>query len=212
MAAGRPVGDTKDRLVDATIETLRTRGITGVSARAIAARAEANQALIFYHFGSVDRLVAVSCTTATARRVEAFRERFAKVGSLRELLAAGRELHAAERAAGNVAVLAQLLAGAQRDPALAEAAGAALELWVREVEHVLARVLSGTLLAEIADMPGLARAVSAAFIGIELYEGADPRAAGDALGTLDRLGAALEVLDDLGPLATRAVRAKIRRS
>ncbi|MCO6008252.1 TetR family transcriptional regulator [Actinoallomurus purpureus] len=203
---------TKDRLLDAAIETLRTHGIAGVSARTIAATAEVNQALVFYHFGSVDQLLAAACTTATARRIEVVRDRFAEVGSLRELLAVGRELHAAERQVGNVTVLAQLLAGAQGDPKLASATAAALDLWTRELETVLRRVLDRTPLAEFAEIPGLAKAVAAAFIGIELYEGADPRGAGDALDALDQLGAVLEVFDDLGPLATRALRAKVRRT
>jgi AcrR family transcriptional regulator len=206
------VTTTKDRLLDATIETVRTHGIAGVSARTIAATAGVNQALVFYHFGSVDELLAVACTAATARRVEVFHDRFAEVGSLRELLAIGRDLHATERENGNVAVLAQLLAGAQRDPKLAEATAAALDLWARELEAVLDRVLRRTPLAEAADVPGLARAIAAAFVGIELYEGADPQGAGRALDALDRLGALLEVLDDLGPVATRALRAGVRRA
>ncbi|MFG2191333.1 TetR/AcrR family transcriptional regulator [Streptomyces sp. NPDC048639] len=205
------VSDTKQRLINAAIETLRTRGITGVSARNVAAAAGVNQALVFYHFGSIDQLLAAASATAAARRVEAFRERFAQVDSLRDLLAAGRELHAAERETGGVAVLAQMLAGAQHDPALSAAASAALELWATEIEQVLDRVLGGTPLAEFTDIPGLARAVSAAFVGIELYEGADPQGAGAALEALDRLGVLLEVLEGLGPVATRALRANLRR-
>jgi AcrR family transcriptional regulator len=206
------VSSTKDKLLDATIETLRTEGIAGISARTIAATAGVNQALVFYHFGSVDQLLAAACAAATAQRVEVFRERLTEVRSLRELLAAGRQLHATERETGNVAVLAQLLAGAQRDPKLASATAAALDLWADELERVLARVLRDTPLAGVADIPGLARAVAAAFIGIELYEGADPRGAGRALDALDQLGALLEVVDDLGPVATRTLRARLRRT
>jgi AcrR family transcriptional regulator len=206
------VSDTKDRLLDATIETLRRKGIAGVSARTIAATAGVNQALVFYHFGSVDQLLTAACARATAQRVDVFRERFAEVRSLRELLDVGREVHATERAQGNVTVLAQLLAGAQHDPALASATAAGLELWTRELEGVLDRVLRRTPLAEFTDVPGLARAVAAAFIGIELYEGADPRSAEAALDALDRLGTVLEVFDNLGPVATRALRAKVRRA
>ena len=46
--------DTRTRLLDGALETLRTRGIAGVSARTIAAAAGVNQALVFYHFGGVD--------------------------------------------------------------------------------------------------------------------------------------------------------------
>jgi AcrR family transcriptional regulator len=203
---------TRDKLLDAAIETLRTHGIAGISARTIAATAGVNQALVFYHFGSVDQLLAAACTTATAERAAVFRDRFAKVGSLRELLSVGRELHATEREAGNVTVLAQLLAGAQADPKLAAATAAALEVWVREVETVLDRVLGPTPLAEVTDVPGLARAIAAAFVGIELYEGADPAGAAHALDALDHFGAVLEAFDDLGPVATRALRARLRRA
>lgn len=206
------MSDTKDRLLDATIETLRAKGIAGVSARTIAATAGVNQALVFYHFGSVDQLLTAACARATAQRVDVFRERFAGVRSLRELLDVGREVHATERAQGNVTVLAQLLAGAQHDPALASATATGLELWTRELESVLDRVLRRTPLAEVTDVPGLARAVAATFIGIELYEGADPRSAEAALDALDRLGTVLEVFDNLGPVATRALRAKVRRA
>jgi AcrR family transcriptional regulator len=205
------VSSTKDKLLDATVETLRTHGIAGVSARTIAATAGVNQALVFYHFGSVDQLLAAACATATAQRVEVFHERFAEVGSLRELLAVGRELHTVERGTGHVAVLAQLLAGAQSDPRLGEATAAALDMWARELETVLDHVLRRTPLAGIADVAGLARAAAAAFIGIELYEGADPQGAGSALDALDQLGAILEAFDDLGPVASRALRAKVRQ-
>ena len=53
--------------------------------------------------------------------------------------------------------------------------------------------------------------MSAAFIGLELYEGVDPAGARAALDALDRLAVLLEVMDDLGPLARRALRAKLRR-
>ena len=64
--------DTRDRLLQGTIDALRTQGIAGVSARTIAAAAGVNQALVFYHFGSVDELLAVAdrlVDRAAGRRV-----------------------------------------------------------------------------------------------------------------------------------------------
>ena len=55
-AGGRSAA-TKQALVAAAIETLRAEGFAGASARAIAGRAGCNQALIFYHFGSVVTLL-----------------------------------------------------------------------------------------------------------------------------------------------------------
>src|SRR6266487_1956397 len=108
-------GDTRARLLEGALDTLRTQGIAGASARSIAAAAGVNQALVFYHFGSVD-----------------------------VLLAAALRHGAEERAAGSVAVLAQMLAGGQTDTRLAPATAAGLDLWVTEIEAALARIIPGT--------------------------------------------------------------------
>jgi AcrR family transcriptional regulator len=203
--------ETRRKLIAGAVETLRLRGIAGTSARAIASSAGVNQALIFYHFGSVEHLVDVACREATAERVALYRDRLATVDSLRELLRLGRELHVAEQAAGNVTALAQVLAGAQQDARLAGAARAALGLWITEIESALVRLTATSPIAELADPAGLAQAVAAAFIGIELYEGVNPGGATAALNTLEQLAVLAEVVEDLGPVARRALRARIRR-
>jgi AcrR family transcriptional regulator len=203
---------TRQRLIDGAIQAIREHGIAGVSARTVAAAAGVNQALVFYHFGTVDELLAVACHAATAERVAAYRDRFATVGSLRELLDLGRELHAEESRRGNVAVLAQMLAGAQADPRLAEPVRAALRLWSDEIESVLRRLLEASPLADVADPEGLAHAVAAGFIGLELYDGVHPRGADAALDALQRLAVLFDVVEDLGPVARRALRARTRRA
>lgn len=203
--------DTKQRLIDGALQAIRTHGIAGVSARTVAACAGVNQALVFYHFGTVDDLLATACHTATAQRVKNYRDRFATVESLRELLDLGRDLHAEESEQGNVAVLAQLLAGAQTDKRLTSPVQAALRLWTDEIESALRRLLDGSPLADLTDPAGLASAVSAAFIGLELYEGVDPSGATAALDALERLAVLADVVEDLGPLARRALRSRTRR-
>ena len=206
------MAETRQRLIDGAIETIRTHGIAGVSARTIATTAGVSQALVFYHFGSVHDLLFAACTSTAQARVDRFADRLEKVTDLRGLLALGRDLHVEERAEGNVLVLAQMLAGGQTDVRLAEASAAALRQWTVPIEQTLARLLAGSPAAEVIDTPGLARAISAAFIGLELYEGVDPEAAASALDALDRMAVLLEVMDDLGPVASRALRAKLRRT
>jgi len=72
--------DTKQRLVDGVLEVVRQQGITAVSARSVASAAGANQALVFYHFGSVEELVAQACLSATEARVALYR-RVAMLGA-----------------------------------------------------------------------------------------------------------------------------------
>jgi AcrR family transcriptional regulator len=206
------VNDTRAKLIDGALAAIRVHGIAGTSARSIAAEAGVNQALVFYHFGTVDDLLSAACTTQTEERVARYREQFAAVGTLRGLLDVGRALHEREKAEGNVAVLAQLLAGAQGDPRLAAPVAAALAMWTAEIETALRRILDGSPLGELADPAGLAAGVSAAFIGLELYEGVNPAGTQAAFEALERLAVLAEVVDDLGPIARRALRSKIKRS
>ena len=203
--------DTKQRLLSAAYDVLREQGIVAVSARTIAARAGANQALIFYHFGTVTELLSAAVQAEVHGRVEAYRAEFAAVGTLGELLALGRSLHVRERESGNVAVMAQLMAGGQQDERLAVAARDALAVWSAELEVVLRRVLADSPLGLIADPAGLAAAVSASFIGLELYDGVDPASTATALDALDHLGVLEDVMDDLGPVGRRALQRQMKR-
>jgi len=204
--------DTRTKLLAGALTTLVEQGIANTSARTVAAAAGVNQALVFYHFGSVDELLAAACRHGAEQRVALYRERLERVGTLGELVELARELHAAERAGGHVAVLGQLLAGAQTQPRLAPATAAGLALWTDEIEKVLGRVLAGTPLTEFVDVGGLAKTVSAAFIGLELFEGVDPAGAEQALATLGQFAGIVAALEELGPVAQRAVRSRLRRS
>ena len=203
---------TKAKLLTGALRTLIEHGIAGTSARTIAAAAGVNQALIFYHFGSVDDLLATACRHAAEERVALYRDRLARVTSLSELLDLARELHVEEKSAGYLAVLGQLLAGAQTQPRLAPATAAGLSSWTEELELVLARVLAGSPLGEFVDGGGLAKAIAAGFVGLELYEGVDAEGAERALDALGQLAALVGAFDDLGPVTQRAVRARLRRA
>ncbi|MBV9821517.1 MAG: TetR/AcrR family transcriptional regulator [Actinobacteria bacterium] len=205
-------GDTRERLLAGTVITLRDKGIAGTSARSIAAAAGVNQALVFYHFGSVDELIIAACQSATRARVALYADRLGEVTTLRELLGVGLDLHEAERIAGNTQVLAQVLAGAQQNAVLAEAAKQAFDLWISEIELTLRRILAASPIKAALDIPGLARAISAGFIGLELYEVADPDSSRHAMAALGQLAILTDVLDDLGPVARRALQSRMRRS
>ncbi|MDT9700619.1 TetR/AcrR family transcriptional regulator [Streptomyces sp. P17] len=204
--------ETKTKLLEGALRTLTEQGIAKTSARTVAAAAGVNQALVFYHFGSLNELLAAACRYGAEQRVSRYRARFAAIASLSELLAFGREMHEEERASGYVSLLGQLLAGAQTHESLAPATAAGLDLWVAEIENVLTRVLAQAPFGEFVDPAGLARAVAGSFVGIELYEGVDAEGAGAALDALEQLGRLVAALDDLGPMAQRAVRHHLRRT
>jgi len=203
---------TRDKLLDATSEVLAGEGIAAASARTIAARAGVNQALVFYHFGSVAELVEAALRRSADLAVATYRNRFDDVTSFTELLALGRELHATERERGNVAQMAQVMAGAQRDETLARAGRYALDQWTRQLEGVLGRLMVDSPLQGLVRPEDLARAVAASFLGLELYEGVDADGAASALAALESLGRLLELVESLGPVRTRAVRGQVRKA
>jgi AcrR family transcriptional regulator len=206
------VSDTRARLLQAAADTVRDQGVAAASARVIAGRAGINQALVFYHFGTVSELVEAACQQAVNDAADRYRDRFAHVTSLPELLQVGRDLHEQELAIGNVAMMGQLMSGARHDPVLRRAAGYAMTRWIGEIQSVVQRVMHGSPLADLADSAGIARAISASFIGLELYDGVDSDGAAQALASLERLAVLIEVVDDLGPVARRALRAKLKRT
>ncbi|MFF1780058.1 TetR/AcrR family transcriptional regulator [Streptomyces virginiae] len=202
---------TKEKLLEGALRTLAEQGVAKASARTVAATAGVGQGLIFYHFGSVDELLAAACRYGAEQRVARYRGRLAALGSLAELLEFARAMHEEERAAGNVALLGQLLAAGQTSPVLAAATADGLGLWIEELEKVLTRLLAATPLEGYADPAGLARATAASFIGIELYEGVDPQGAGSALAALEQLAGLATMLEGLGSLSQRVVRHGLRR-
>lgn len=202
---------TREALVTAAATLLVSSGVNSLSARAIAREAGVNQALVFYHFGTVAGLVRAAAEQSTRAAIARYHDRFAAASSLTELLAVGRDLHATEHRNGQVRVLAQLLAASQSDPELAEVSRAALDLWVTEITTVTERLLQASPIAELVDPADLARTVSASFIGLELYAGADPAGAERAFAALDRLGSLLVVLEELNPLERRTLGRRLRR-
>lgn len=206
--------DTRAALLNAALQTIGERGFAGASARHIATAAGQNQALVFYHFGTVNDLIAEACRTSTEQRVALYREGFDRAATFGELLAVGRQVHVTEHAEGNVAVLAQLLAGARGNEVVGAAVADALNLWVVEVEKTLRRVLADSPLLPLVDLGGLARAISAGFVGIELLEGVDADGAARALGSLEQLAVLTETLlaelDNLGPVTSRLVKRKLK--
>lgn len=207
--------DTRAALLNAALRTIGERGFAGASARHIATAAGQNQALVFYHFGTVNDLIAEACRTSTEERVALYREHFDRATTFAELLAVGRQVHVTEHAEGNVAVLAQLLAGARGNEVVGAAVADALNLWVVEVDKTLRRVLADSPLLPLVDLGGLARAISAGFVGIELLEGVDAEGAARALASLEQLAVLTETLlaelDNLGSVTSRIVKRKLKQ-
>jgi len=165
---------TRARIIEAALQALREGGITGISARGIARRGDFNQALIFYHFGSVEGLLIEVARSESARRSALYAEALTGVETLPELVAVARRLHDEEFASGSVAALTQMLAGAGGSEEMARGIWEAMEPWTTKVHETIERLLAGTPLAGLLPADDLTRAVAGLFLGIELLTGLDP--------------------------------------
>lgn len=174
----RPVSvsgdETRERIVQAAIDTLDSEGIVGTSARAIARRGAFNQALIFYHFGSVDGLLIEAAKAEGTKRAVRYTESLANVSSTKELISVAHEIHRHEQSSGSVNVLAQLLAGANTSPELREGIHLGMEPWMALVQGAIVRVLRGSSITALVDPADATYAVASLFIGMELMALLDP--------------------------------------
>src|SRR5438874_8333617 len=121
---------TRRKIVKAAFETLRHRGFGEASARNIAARGRFNQALIFYHFGSVEDVLIAALDYSTAARLARYKERFEPVETLPELMRVAKELFGEDVRSGHVRVLAQLVAAGAGSPQLGRKVAARVEPWL----------------------------------------------------------------------------------
>ena len=194
--------------MDATVTVLAEAGVAGLSARAVGARAGVNPALIYYHFDSLDDLLARAAREVTEARAAAYADRLAGVADLQALSRAARDLHAEERRNGNLAMLAQLLAGSRTHPDLVPVLEANFDLLAGSVAATIDRLLAGTALDDLLDSRQLARTVSAGFIGVELLDTVTSDD-GALFDTLDSLAAIVDAVLTAGTIPTAIIRRRL---
>jgi AcrR family transcriptional regulator len=168
MAEGTKGADTRARIVQAAIDTLRTEGYAGASARAIAATGGFNQALIFYHFGSVRDVLVAALDRTSEERMAAYRVAAAEATDLVELTRVAGRIYREDLASGHVKVMVELIAGASSDPELAPAIVARVEPWIAFAREQVARFAETSPLGSLAPPEDVAYAVVALFLGLEL--------------------------------------------
>jgi AcrR family transcriptional regulator len=159
---------TRARIVQAAIETLQREGYAGTSARAIASTGGFNQALIFYHFGSVRDVLIAALDRTSAARMDAYRAAVAEATDLVELTKVAGRIYREDLASGHVKVMVELIAGASSDPELAPAIVARVEPWIAFAKEQAARLGATSPLGSMAPPDDVAYGVVALFLGLEL--------------------------------------------
>ena len=160
--------ETRARIVEAALHTIREQGVVGTSARSIARAGGFNQALIFYHFGSVQQVLLAAVERISQQRMSRYQERLSGVHTLADLIAVGAVCHREDIEDGNIRVLSQMLAAASSSPELATQLRGFFDPWVELVEAAVSRVVAGTAYDGAVPVHDVAMGVVALFMGIEL--------------------------------------------
>jgi AcrR family transcriptional regulator len=159
---------TRRQIVEAALETLKTDGFTGATSRAIARAGNFNQALIFYHFRSLDGLLLAALDHTSEERLERYREAVADATSVDELLAALARLYAEDRERGHMTVVAQMVAGSAARPELKSALVERMEPWVALCEEAVEKGFRWLELPELIPRRELAYAFVTFYLGVNL--------------------------------------------
>ena len=152
---------------------MKARGFAGASAREIAKTGGFNQALVFYHFGSVQNLLLAGLDAVSERRMHAYQPAFERARTLPELAVLARDIYQEDLENGYVTVLGEMVAGGVSDRALGREVVARLEPWVELVEHKVKALIAGSPFEPMIPARDLAFAIIALYLGIDMLSHLD---------------------------------------
>ena len=166
---GRPTGEaTRKRIVAAALQTLKTEGFSGTTSRAIARAGGVNQALIFYHFGTLDGVLLAALDKTSEERLSRYREAVAKAETATELAEVAARIYREDRDLGHMTVVSQMIAGSVARPGLAREVLARMEPWIELCEEALTKALSGLSVSQVVPLRELAYAFTTFYLGLNL--------------------------------------------
>jgi len=193
MTKKKPANQTKNKIIDATLKIIMEDGLIGISARNIAKAGDFNQALIFYHFDSIENLLLASVQRASKNRFEKYKEELSSVKNLSELAELSNRIRA-KKDEPDSAALAILAAGWSTSNDLPEKLKESLEPWNKAVEEIVERVFKNTSVTNIVSANQLAKIISALFLGLEIESrlDTDGKTTSEIFDTLNTLATLLD--------------------
>lgn len=170
-SASRPTGrsvDTRRALIDAAVDVLRHEGFAAATARHISGRAGCNQALVFYHFGSVVNLLLAALDEVSAQRRERYDEALADVRTPSQLVELAARIFREDLDSGDAALLVEMVAGATSTPGLGIEVKARVGPWAQFAASAVEPMLDASPLGDTVAAGEVAHAVVALYLGLEL--------------------------------------------
>lgn len=175
MPTDRSMGETRLRLLDAAVAVIAEGGWAAATTRVVADRAGVNNALVHYHFGSVDALRRAAVTHALEREL---------AGPITAVLQADNVLDGIVAAAAGLAaegtgtpsqrVMTEALVQSLRDPALRTDQARELSAFRQALAARLAENKEAGLLRSDIEPEAMAAVFTALIDGLLLHALIDP--------------------------------------
>lgn len=173
---GADTARTKRELIDAAAASLIEDGYRGTTARAIAARAECNQAAIYYHFGGIDALLTQALIRSSEERLDRYTSSLREDESLPELVGRLEALYREDHDSGHFTLLVELIAGTTASPDLRDGIEATTKPWLDFVESRVQHAAAGFSFGALLPARDIADLVLSVVLGIELRNRIDGNA------------------------------------
>jgi hypothetical protein len=155
-----------------------------------------NQALIFYHFGSVQNALLAALDLISERRLADYGPAFETARTASELGQLARAIYDEDLERGYITALGEMVSGGVSDPLLGAAVGARIEPWITMVERKLEQLLAGSSLLALASPAELAFGIVSLYFGVDMlsHMQRDRDRAESLLDLVARLAALVETL------------------
>jgi AcrR family transcriptional regulator len=182
--------ETRARILAATADLVGERGWDRVTTRSIAQRAGVNQALVHYHFGSIEALVREAALTAVNEELASATAPLLEPVPLEEgIRGSGRAVDALDPTSPRMSLFIELLLRSARDPILYEALVEELRAFRTLLAgRIAAEAAAGTVRADVDPM-GMAVLITAALDGLLLHRLSDRET--DVTGAVEAIIATL---------------------
>jgi len=164
---------TRDQIVDAALETLKSEGYAGSSARAIARRGGFNQALIFYHFGTVNRLLVAALERTSDLRMARYLSAVEEASSLEDMLDVALRVYREDLEAGHMTVLSELIGASMSHPELKPEIVARMQPWIEFADGAIRKALEGSSIGSGLPTRQLAFGLVAFYLGLNMLNTLD---------------------------------------
>jgi AcrR family transcriptional regulator len=159
---------TKLLIAEAALKTLTAKGFAGASARAIAQTGSFNQALIFYHFGSVQNALLAALDLISDRRLNDYGQAFEEARTPSALARLARVIYEEDLQRGYVTALGEMVSGGVSDPRLGREVAARIEPWINMVERKLDDLFAESPLRALVPAKDLAFGIVASYFGVDM--------------------------------------------